>query len=122
MILGLGIPELLIILLVVLLIFGPKNLPKLGKSLGATVKNVREGMEGEEDGAEKDVEGSDKVAEKIEDHSTPIEVVADDDDDADIDDVHPDDPPEGDVVFCSKCGTKNNADAAFCSKCGAKLA
>ena len=45
MILGMGAPELIIILLVVLVIFGPKNLPKLGKSLGKTVKNVREGME-----------------------------------------------------------------------------
>ena len=36
-ILGMGVPELLIILVVVLLIFGPKNLPKLGASLGKTV-------------------------------------------------------------------------------------
>ena len=42
---GMGIWELLIILVVVLLIFGPKNLPKLGSSLGKTVKNIREGME-----------------------------------------------------------------------------
>ena len=41
---GLGVPELLIILAVVLLIFGPKNLPKLGASLGKTVKSLREGM------------------------------------------------------------------------------
>ena len=26
----------------------PKNLPKLGKSLGKTVKNIREGMEGDD--------------------------------------------------------------------------
>ena len=38
--------ELVIILLVILLIFGPKNLPKLGKMFGKTVKNVRDGMEG----------------------------------------------------------------------------
>ena len=38
--------EIVIILLVVLLIFGPKNLPKLGKMFGKTVKNVRDGMEG----------------------------------------------------------------------------
>lgn len=43
-ILGLGVPELVIILIVVLLIFGPKNLPKLGASLGKTVKSLREGM------------------------------------------------------------------------------
>lgn len=43
-ILGMGVPELLIILVVILLIFGPKNLPKLGSALGKTVKNLREGM------------------------------------------------------------------------------
>lgn len=44
MVLGLGVPELLVILLVALVIFGPKNLPKLGSAIGKTVKNVREGM------------------------------------------------------------------------------
>ncbi|MDY2777356.1 MAG: twin-arginine translocase TatA/TatE family subunit [Collinsella sp.] len=43
----LGPMELAAILIVVLLIFGPKNLPKLGKAFGSTVKNIREGMEGE---------------------------------------------------------------------------
>lgn len=41
---GMGTPELLIILAVILLIFGPKNLPKLGSALGKTVKNLRDGM------------------------------------------------------------------------------
>ncbi len=45
-ILGMGMPELLIILAVILLIFGPKNLPKLGSALGKTVKNLREGIGG----------------------------------------------------------------------------
>ena len=45
MLLGMGIPELAIILVVVLVIFGPKNLPKIGSAIGKTVKNVREGME-----------------------------------------------------------------------------
>lgn len=40
--------EWIVILIVALLIFGPKNLPKLGKSLGSTVKNIREGMEGDD--------------------------------------------------------------------------
>ena len=42
--LGLGVPELVIILVVILLIFGPKNLPKLGSAVGKTVKNLRSGM------------------------------------------------------------------------------
>lgn len=106
MILGLGVPELVIILIVVLVIFGPKNLPKIGSALGKTVKNVREGME----------EGSDekpvKKAESSDDDA--VEVVADEDD-ADADE------PAEDAQFCSECGAKNPAGAAFCSKCGHKL-
>lgn len=44
MIFGMGPMELALILLVVLVIFGPKNLPKLGSAIGKTVKNVREGQ------------------------------------------------------------------------------
>lgn len=58
-ILGMGMPELLIILAVILLIFGPKNLPKLGNALGKTVKGLREGM----GGGEKKVEADDEIAE-----------------------------------------------------------
>ena len=52
-ILGLGVPELVVILLVVLLIFGPKNLPKLGSAIGKTFKNLREGMDGKKKDEEK---------------------------------------------------------------------
>ena len=38
---GMGLPELSLILVVVLVIFGPKNLPKLGGMLGRTVKKIR---------------------------------------------------------------------------------
>ena len=48
--------EWVVILIVALLIFGPKNLPKLGKSLGSTVKNIREGMEGDDKGETKQAE------------------------------------------------------------------
>lgn len=38
---GMGMPELILILVVVLVIFGPKNLPKLGGMLGRSVKKIR---------------------------------------------------------------------------------
>ena len=44
------------ILVVVLVIFGPEQLPKLGKMIGGSMKSVRDGMEGnygEEDEAPK---------------------------------------------------------------------
>ncbi len=37
--------EWVVILIVALLIFGPKNLPKLGAAFGKTVKNLRAGMD-----------------------------------------------------------------------------
>lgn len=60
---GLGVPELLIILAVALLIFGPKNLPKLGSALGRTVKNLRDGMGG---GAKKEIEDLDDEEDEVE--------------------------------------------------------
>lgn len=114
MFLGMGPMELIIILAIALLIFGPKNLPKLGKSLGQTVKNVREGMEGDESEPKQMTE---KAVEAEVEHvaaPAPAETVsAPEDEDINV---------LEDVVFCSKCGAKNSADDAFCSKCGAKLA
>ena len=39
--LGLGPAEMLVIAAIALLIFGPRQLPKLGRSLGETIKEFR---------------------------------------------------------------------------------
>ncbi len=41
---GIGTPELLVILVIVLLLFGAKKLPELSRSLGASVKEIRKGV------------------------------------------------------------------------------
>ena len=41
--------EMIIILVIVLVIFGPKQLPQLGKMFGKTMKDLRAGMDGAED-------------------------------------------------------------------------
>lgn len=38
---SLGMPELLIIAVVALLIFGPKRLPQMGKAMGDTIREFR---------------------------------------------------------------------------------
>jgi sec-independent protein translocase protein TatA len=38
---NIGMPELLIILAIALLIFGPKKLPEVGKSLGRAIREFR---------------------------------------------------------------------------------
>lgn len=39
---SIGIPGLIIILVIILIIFGPKKLPQLGRSVGETIKNFKD--------------------------------------------------------------------------------
>jgi len=41
---GFGVPELLIILLIVIVIFGASKLPQLGRGLGEGISNFRDGL------------------------------------------------------------------------------
>lgn len=43
-----GSQELLMILGIVVLIFGPKQLPKLGRTFGETIRGFKDEIEGEE--------------------------------------------------------------------------
>ena len=47
-----GPQEFIIVLIIVLVISGPKNLPKLGKMFGKTMKNFKEGMDDVDDNGE----------------------------------------------------------------------
>jgi sec-independent protein translocase protein TatA len=47
-ILDLSTPDLLIILAVVLLLFGAKKLPELSKSIGQSARELRKGLNGDE--------------------------------------------------------------------------
>jgi len=44
-----GLPELLIILVIVVVIFGASKLPQLGKGLGEGISNFRDGLKGKDD-------------------------------------------------------------------------
>ena len=41
---GLGTPELIIILVIILVIFGGSQLPKLARNLGSSAKELRKGL------------------------------------------------------------------------------
>ena len=38
---GIGLPEIAVIVVLALLIFGPKRLPQLGKTIGKTLKGLQ---------------------------------------------------------------------------------
>jgi sec-independent protein translocase protein TatA len=40
----LGLPELIVILLIVFVIFGANRLPGLGRGIGSAIKNFKEGL------------------------------------------------------------------------------
>jgi sec-independent protein translocase protein TatA len=56
-----GVPELLIILVVVLLIFGPKRLPQLGKQLGGGMREFKDSIQ-RKDSDEDDADAGDAEA------------------------------------------------------------
>lgn len=43
----LGLPEMLVILAIVIIIFGANRLPQLGKGIGSAIKNFKDGMKDE---------------------------------------------------------------------------
>ena len=45
---GLGFQELLIILVVVLIVFGPGRLPQIGSGLGKAIRDFKKGVGGED--------------------------------------------------------------------------
>jgi sec-independent protein translocase protein TatA len=55
---NLGLPELLVILVIVVLVFGAGKIPQLGKGLGEGIKNFKDAMRQGESGDKKDDEAA----------------------------------------------------------------
>lgn len=46
---GLGVPELMVILVIALVFFGPSKLPQIGSGLGKAIRDFKKGVTGSED-------------------------------------------------------------------------
>jgi sec-independent protein translocase protein TatA len=51
---GLGFPEMMVILIIALVIFGPNRLPALGEGLGKAIRGFKEGLRDKPEGIEQD--------------------------------------------------------------------
>ncbi len=60
---GFGLTELLVILAIVLLIFGPKRIKSLGSDLGSAIKGFRKAVAEEDKGKAADLKDDPKVIE-----------------------------------------------------------
>jgi sec-independent protein translocase protein TatA len=50
---GIGAPELIVILVIALVIFGPGKLPEIGAALGKGIRDFKKAFEGAEDEVKK---------------------------------------------------------------------
>ena len=60
---GIGFPELMIILVIIMIIFGAGKLPEIGSAFGRSIKNFKQSMKDaqEEDVSIEGAEGSDQI-------------------------------------------------------------
>ncbi len=65
---GLGWQELIIILIIALIIFGPRKLPEIGKSLGQAINGFKESTKKVQDEAKKEIKEIEKAV--VEDSSS----------------------------------------------------
>ena len=67
---GIGVTELIIVLVIVLLIFGPKRLPGMGKALGSGMREFKDSITGKGDDDEKD--DTPELTKSESDSATPV--------------------------------------------------
>jgi sec-independent protein translocase protein TatA len=63
---NIGLPEILVVLVIALIVFGPKRLPELGKSLGRGIREFRSSISGNDDDDEKpEIESGERPGEPV---------------------------------------------------------
>jgi sec-independent protein translocase protein TatA len=63
--LDIGAPELIVVLLILLLLFGSKKLPELSRSLGQSAHELRKGINGSPDNTNTNAKKEEKPSEGV---------------------------------------------------------
>jgi sec-independent protein translocase protein TatA len=114
---GLQPLDLIVIVVVALVIFGPKRLPQLGRWLGKTFSSVRKGARDLADGFTEETRAQDAGGTGGNAAAEPTSVHAAD---TSSSTAGPAASPAKEIL-CTACGAANPADARFCNKCGTPL-
>jgi sec-independent protein translocase protein TatA len=65
---GIGVPELIVIMVIALIVFGPGKLPEIGGALGRGIRDFKKAFEGADDELKKvttnKVDGAEQPSEK----------------------------------------------------------
>ena len=114
MFLGLQPWHIAVIVIVALIIFGPKRLPEMGRWLGRSISEFRKGSQemtnALRDGMNEARDREEQTSNNTIGRPAPTQSV-------------PSSPAPGASgqttdKFCMKCGSPNPQDALFCNKCG----
>ena len=97
--------HIVIIVVVALLIFGPKRLPEIGRYIGKTITEFRHGTQEFSEGLR------DEVNKPVPATAVPSSASP----------VTPPKPSATGGRFCTQCGSPNPAEAHFCGNCGNRL-
>jgi sec-independent protein translocase protein TatA len=98
-----GVPELLIILVIVLLLFGPGKAADLGSSLGKSIREFRKATHEDDDAPSPSTIALASASNGTSSAASPSAL-----------------PTLG--RFCTECGSQNGSGAKFCSNCGTSFA
>ena len=72
---GVGLPEITVILILALLIFGPKKLPEFGRQIGKTLKSLKTASNEFQNEIEKVMDDKDEISSSINKEDTNVEII-----------------------------------------------
>ena len=80
---GLGVPEILIILVVALLVFGPGRLPEIGTALGRGIRDFKKSLEGSSGDGDTTADAASSADDEEDDEDDEYDDYDEDDEDED---------------------------------------